>query len=133
MAIVKPALENKSANPKRTIVIAVVLVLLAANIVFLIKYSALQKEFIETKKLVESQQINEKNLNFTKLFIDKVLKAEGEVSFEDRLQLENSVRNLEDEQILTYWNNFVESKTPEEAQNEGRNLLDALIKKISTN
>jgi hypothetical protein len=133
MTIVKPALENKSANPKRTIVIAVVLVLLAANIVFLIKYSALQKEFIETKKLVESQQINEKTLNFTKLFIDKVLKAEGEVSFEDRLQLENSVRNLEDEQILTYWNNFVESKTPEEAQNEGRNLLDALIKKISTN
>lgn len=97
------------------------------------------KEYIETRKELEIakeslkvQQINEKNLNFTKLFIDQVLKAEKEIDFETRLKLENAVRNLDDEEILAQWNKFIESKTETEAQTGVKNLLDLLVGKIKT-
>jgi hypothetical protein len=79
---------------------------------------------------LESQKTNEKVLDFTKLFIEKVLKAETEVDFETRLKLENAVRNLGDEEILTQWQKFTESKTEAEAQEEVKNLLEMLLEML---
>ncbi len=79
---------------------------------------------------MESQKTNEKVLDFTKLFIEKVLKAETEVDFETRLKLENAVRNLGDEEILTQWQKFTESKTEAEAQEEVKNLLEMLLEML---
>jgi len=62
--------------------------------------------------------------------IEKVLKAETEVDFETRLKLENAVRNLEDKEILARWSKFIESKTEAGAQEEVKNLLEALVNKI---
>lgn len=97
------------------------------------------KEYIETKKELEIaksalniQQINEKNLNFAKLFINQVLKAEKEIDFETRLKLENAVRSIGDEEILIQWQKFIESKTETEAQTGVKNLLDLLVDKIKT-
>jgi hypothetical protein len=52
------------------------------------------------------------------------------VSFDDRLQLENMVRDLKDDAILAEWNKFVNSQTSAEAQGEVKNLLDILVLKI---
>lgn len=112
------------------IIVIIIIILLAGNVFFAFRYFSLQKELAETKQTLKTQQINEKVLNFTNLFITKVLKAEGEVSFEDRLQLENAVRTLEDEEILAQWQKFTESKTEIEAQEEVKNLLEMLVNKI---
>lgn len=109
------------------------LVLLAGNVYFGMQYSAIQKELRQTQIALETQKTNEKILAFTKLFIEKVLKAETEVDFETRLKLENAVRNLNNEEILAQWNNFVNSKTETEAQKEVKNLLEMLAGKIKTN
>jgi len=75
-------------------------------------------------------EVSGKVLSFAKLFIEKVLKAEGEIDFETRLELENAVRNIEDNDILFQWQRFVESETEEDAQVEVKNLLELLIDKI---
>jgi hypothetical protein len=117
-------------NIPKTILIIIILILLAGNVFFGYQYLALQKELEATKATIKTQQINEKILDYTKLFIEKVLKAETEVDFETRLKLENAVRNLDDKEILAQWQKFTESKTEAEAQTEIKNLLEMLINKI---
>ncbi len=110
--------------------IIIIIILLAGSVFFAFKHFVVQKELSQTQTLLEIQQTNEKVLEFTKLFIGKVLKAETEVDFETRLKLENAVRNLEDEELLNQWQSFTESKTEERAQEEAKNLLEMLVGKI---
>ena len=77
------------------------------------------------------QTLNTKVLHFANLFISKVLRAEGEISFEERLKIENAVRETEDAQILSQWEKFVGAKTEAEAREEIKNLLQLIIDKIS--
>jgi len=83
-----------------------------------------------TESKIKSQEANQKTLEFTKLFIAKVLKSQGEVSFENRLKLENAVRELSDETVLTQWKKFTDSKDEAEAQSNVKDLLDLLVNKI---
>lgn len=115
---------------QKTIFIIIILLLLAGNIFFGMKYFFAQKNLRQAETLVETKKTNEKVLEFTKLFIGKVLKSEAEVDFETRLKLENAVRNLEDEKILGQWQKFIESKTEAQAQEEVKNLLEMLVNKI---
>lgn len=123
-------LDNKSIDLKRMSLIALILLLLAGNVYLGFKYRSVQKELRQTQALLETQKTNDKVLEFTKLFIEKVLKAETEVDFETRLKLENVVRNLGDEEILEQWNKFVNSKTESEAQNQVKDLLELLVNKM---
>ena len=129
--MLRPTSNGKIIDLKKIFLIAVIFSLLASNFVFLIKYSSLQKELKETKQTVKTQQINDKVIKFTQLFIEKVLNAKEEISFEDRLKLENAVRDLQDENILSQWQKFTNSATESEAQENVRSLLDVLSKKIS--
>ena len=115
---------------QKIILTLVILILLAGNVFFGVKYFASQKEIQQIQPALETQKTNEKVLDFTKLFIEQVLKAETEVDFETRLKLENAVRNLGDEEILAQWQKFTESKTEIEAQEEVKNLLEMLVGKI---
>ncbi len=117
-------------NKSKIVLIFIILILLAGNIFFGIKYFSAVKELRQTQIALEDQVLNEKILDFTKLFIEKVLKTEIEVDFETRLKLGNAVRNLEDEKILSQWQKFVESQTESDAQLEVKNLLEILISKI---
>lgn len=115
---------------KSKIVYIIILVLLASNLFFILRHSTIKKELQEIKRPIEIQEINEKVLNFTKFFIEKVLRAEGEVDFETRLKLETAVRELEDEEILNQWQKFVDSETEIQAQREVKDLLELLVNKI---
>lgn len=115
---------------KKAILIIIVLLLVAGSVYFVVQYNILQKEIQQAQTALETQKTNEKVLEFTKLFVAKVLKTETEVDFETRLKLENAVRNLDDEEILNQWNKFVESETEDQAQNEVKNLLEMLVNKI---
>lgn len=117
---------------KKIILTIIIPILLAGNMFFGYKYFAIQKELQQTQASLKIQKTNEKILDFTVLFIDKVLKAETEVDFETRLRLENAVRDLDDEEILAQWQKFVNSQSENEAQQEVKNLLGLLIDKIKT-
>jgi hypothetical protein len=118
--------------PKKTIIlIAVILILVAGNVYFGLNYFLVSKEVKEVREDLKKQQLNTKIINFSRLFVEKVLKAEKDISFEERLGLENAVRDLNDKEILSQWEKFTESKTESEAQENVKNLLDVLTKKFS--
>ena len=117
-------------SKQKLISIIIILILIAGNIFFAVQYFSAQEKFNEIKAIAENKSVNEKALNFTKLFIAEVLKAEGEVDFEARLKLENAVRDLNDEKILNQWQKFVNSQTEDSAQEEVKNLLEMLVYKI---
>ncbi len=115
---------------KKYYALGLIAVLLLSNIFFITKWMSVSGE----NSAQENQQIanvrNEKIVNFIKLFIEKVLKSEGEVDFETRLALENAVRSIDDEEILNQWEKFTESDTEGQAQIEVKNLLEMLVSKI---
>ncbi len=108
----------------------VVLALLAGNIFFGLQYFELQKELEGIKTVSSSQHYNEMVLKFVKLFIKRVIKSDKEVDFDTRLKLENAVRELDDAQILSQWQKFVNSSSEVEAQKNVKELLDILIDKV---
>lgn len=113
---------------KRITIIIVIAVLLAGNAYFANGYLTAKKE---SASVMQVKSVDEKTLEFTKLFISGVLKADQEVDFETRLKLENMVRNLGDKEILAQWQKFVESKTELEAQGNVKDLLEVVVNKIS--
>lgn len=115
---------------KKAFILAIILLLLAGNIIFGVGFFLEREEIKKMQEDLKSQQLNVKIINFSNLFIEKVLKAKTEVSFEDRLKLENTVRDLDDPVVLDLWEKFTESSTQDQAQESVKNLLDALIKKI---
>lgn len=116
--------------PKSKISIAIIIILLASTVAFAVLYFYSQQDLQITKQLLNTQQVDRKILGFGTLFVEKVLKAEKEVSFEDRLRLENTVRDLNDSDVLAQWEKFTVSKTDTDAQKEVINLLELLLKKI---
>ncbi len=122
--------NSKPINPLRIVVALVILILLAAIVFLGLKNIKIQRELQVNEEVFGVRQINEKILNFTNLFINQVLRAKEEIDFETRLKLENTVRGIGDDEILTQWQKFVESKTENEAQEQVKNLLDLLVKKI---
>lgn len=117
-----------SSNQRSTL-IAIILLLLAGNIFFSYQYVALKRANDQGRVAIELLNSRSKTLEFTKLFIQKVINATGEISFDTRLELENAVRSLNDKEVLNQWNAFVSSKTEEEAQENTKLLLNVLMKK----
>lgn len=76
-------------------------------------------------------QVNAKITIFQKLFIDKVLNAQGPVSQEDRLALEKAAADTNDQNIISQWHNFLNSKTETDAQKNVLILLSILANKVS--
>ena len=107
-----------------------ILILLAGDVFLGVRYFSAAAELRQNQTALETQNVNDKVLEFTKLFIGEVLKAKTEVDFKTRLKLETAVRNLEDEEILVQWLKFVESENEVEAQEEVKNLLEILLNKI---
>jgi len=116
-------MKNRSSILSKVIII----VLLAGNIIWGFQYFNLKKE-VEVS--LHNQVLNDKVLAFTNLFIDKVLTSNTEVDFDTRLKLENSIRELENKNILTQWQKFTASKTEADAQIEVKNLLQMLVNNI---
>lgn len=122
---------NLKINILRLSLILFISLLIIASVFFGLQYFSLQSKMQAIQKAQENKQVNNKVVNFAKLFITKVLKAKTEVSFEERLVLENAVRDLNDKEILVQWDKFTASKTETDAQQNVKDLLELLINKIS--
>jgi hypothetical protein len=114
----------------KIILAAVILLLVVSDIFFCLKYFSVKTELAQKQSELSSQQTNSQVLVFATMFIEKILKADQEVDFETRLELENSVRNLNDQDILNQWQKFTAAQTQEKAQEEVKNLLGLLVSKI---
>lgn len=106
------------------------LILLAIASYAVYKYMEVARALESANGMLTQRNVNAKMLLFTQLVLDKVLGASKEVSFDDRLQLENAVRDLQDAAVLHQWETFTGSKTQEEAQGNLRALLSILVRKI---
>ena len=80
--------------------VILLLVLIGGNMFFGVQYFKARNESSVMNVAADNQVLNKKMLAFANLFIEKVLKAKGEIDFETRLQLENAVRDLKDQDIL---------------------------------
>lgn len=116
---------------KKKIILAVITLIIVFGVVFLGVVYFLQEQKIQRlQKELNARQTNVKIVNFLDTFVKKVLKAEGEVSFEDRLKLENAVRDLNDKELLSLWEKFTQAQTSEQIQQNVKNLLEGLVNKI---
>jgi hypothetical protein len=116
----------------KPITIICVLILLAGNVVLGVLYFNARRELAQAQGAAAGRQTNEKIAGFAGLVVDKVLKAQGEVSFDDRLQLENAVRDTKDADLLAQWKKFTDSQNETAAQTEMKNLLGLLVEKIKS-
>ena len=104
-----------------------ILILIGSNVFFAMKYRTVQQGLYKVSEITAS---NEKILTFNKLFITKVLESQGEVSYEDRLKLENAVSDTGDTDIKNAWKNFLASATEAEAQKNVLALLNLFPAKV---
>jgi hypothetical protein len=99
-------------------------ILLAGNLYFSVQYVHNLKESqvpVIDKGAQEVMQI--KNANFLKLFINKVVKSSGTVTYEDRVQLENDVRQIHNPALTAQWEVFVDNKDPKLAEQAATDLM----------
>lgn len=87
----------------------------------------------QTIRISEAQQINNKVLSFTDMFIEKVLLADKEINFDTRLELETAIRSIDDQQIFNQWQNFTKAEDKEYASEQAKLLLKILVNKIKSN
>jgi len=125
-------IDNREINiDKKTIITAIAALILAIAVISLsIGYFLQVQKIQELQKELNVRQTNAKIVSFLDTFIAKVLKAENEVSFEDRLKLENSIRDLNDKELLTLWEKFTQATTADQIQQNVKNLLEGLVNKI---
>ena len=107
------------------------LVLVAGNIFFSIQYT----EGIKQQADAANQNVNKdatriQTARFLKFFIDTVLNTQGTISFDDRVKLENDIRQIGDSNLTAQWTDFVNSKDSKIAQASAVKLMSMLTNKM---
>ncbi len=118
------------ANKKTRWLALAVLVLAFAALFFGVKYVVLARENQKLQEQINNNQQQKQVVDFLDLFVQKVLKTDKEVSFEDRLKLENAIRNINDPELLAKWEKFTGGNNESEIQQGVKDLLEALVKRI---
>ena len=122
--------QIESGVLERTRIVSNVLMVLlvAGNLYFSIQYinnlKTSQAPIVDTSA-AEVTKI--KNANFLKLFIEKVVKTNGVVAYEDRVQLENDIRQIHNKALTDQWVLYINSnKDPKKAQAAVADLMEML-------
>lgn len=118
-------------NIKKLIQPLIIVILLFLTIFLCVKLCFYQKTINTLSYQANTQKVNIKIFNFTKLFVEKVLASKEEVDFETRFKLENAIRDINDEEILNKWREFTESKNPDEVQDDVIALMQKLLDKMT--
>lgn len=116
---------------KRLIVIITISLLSAIAIFLAVECFLLASELNSVKASLKTQETNAKAVFFAKLFIDNILLSSGTVNFDERLKLENAIRDLNDPEIFAKWQKLTSSSGNAETQQIVGSILKMLINKIS--
>lgn len=106
--------------PLKILLIIVLFLVLIGNAYFGTQYFFIKNQLGEVSREL---QVNNKIAYFQQLFVENVLKAEAEVPYEQRLELEKAVYATENNAIIETWRAFLASQTEQEAQ---KSVLDLL-------
>lgn len=112
---------------KRLIIITIITLSMALNVLLAVLYTLNWLELRTANQQLQVRQVNEKSLYFAKLFVDNLLLGSGTVGFEDRLRLENAVRDINNPEIFSQWQTFTNSANDGEAQKAAGKLLNLLL------
>lgn len=114
---------------KSIVIVSIVLIIsIGLNIFLGFSLYGANKKY---QQLEQSINLNAKIVTFASLFIEKVLKANGEISFEDRLMIENAVRDAKDQEIFDQWQKFVGAQTLADGKGHLYDLLLMIVNKLS--
>lgn len=103
------------------------LLLVAGNIFFSIQYTQSVINERERVGLAEENGTNRVQVaKFLKYFIDTVLNTQGTISFDDRVKLENDIRQIKNPALINMWNEFVNSADSKVAQANAVKLMSML-------
>ena len=110
----------------------IILTLIFIAIICLASFFAWQwyKSLKEMKIMSENYIENERIVNFISLFTSNMLSTEKEVSFNERLKMENAVRDIDNQEIFNQWQGFTDSSSDKEAQENARILLKLLVENL---
>jgi len=111
-------------------IIIVVIIFIAGSIYLATMCFLSGTELARIRQQLKAQETNEKVLLFAQLFVDKILLSDGTVNFEDRLKLENAVRDINDKEIFSEWEKFTKSQNDRESQSAVGNLFKFLLSEI---
>ena len=103
------------------------LLLLIGNIFFSVQYVSNLRTEAASKDDNTTYRIQVSR--FLKSFIDIVINTQGTVSFDDRVKLENDIRQIHDADLTRLWEVFVGSKDTKEAQANAVKLMSLLATK----
>lgn len=100
------------------------LLLVAGNIFFSIQYTEGIKQKVTEDSLAEAKNaVRVQAATFMKEFVDIVINPEGEISMDDRVKLENDVRQIHDPAILKQWNSFLNATSSASGQTSAIKLM----------
>ena len=107
------------------------LVLVASNIFFAVQYVNDIKQQANQQEVTDQATTTRIQISrFLKYFIDTVLNTKGSISMEDRIKLENDIRQIHDTDLIKLWDGFVASKDGKEAQVNAVKLMAMLSNKM---
>ena len=116
---------------KKNLIILIVLVAIAVFVLLFFQYLFLLQKDKINQEIIKSYKHNEKIIDFTKMFIKNVLKSDQVVPLSQVLLLENAARDIDNKIIYDKWQEFVNAKSPAEAQIEVKNLLEILLDRVN--
>lgn len=111
------------------IVSAIIIFLAILNIILLSAYLSRGAELQKVQNAVINIEHSRNVLAFQKLFVEKVLKSDGEVDYDTRRELEQAVGKTNDDVVISAWNEFISAKTEEQAQAKVKELLLVLAER----
>lgn len=120
--------ESGVLDPARLASNLLMLVLVAGNIFFSIQYTEALKE--KNAPVVDNTAKNIQIARFLQEFIAVVLSPQGTVSVDDRVKLENDIRQIGDAELLTQWQAFVGSTDAASAQKNAVSMMSLLSAKM---
>jgi len=109
-----------------------ILVLVVATIFFGYQYFALKSNLGDLQESMDQFLINEKTLEFTRIFVSDVLNADGVVDNKVRRNLDDIMDDIGDEELGEVWERLENSEDENEARDLVVDLLRLLSEKIQT-
>ena len=117
---------------RKSLIIAIIVALTALNLTLAWQWIATAQQTEKLNQEVIRNDKNHKIVVFTQLLTDTVLNQDKEIAFEDRLELEQAVRNLNDQEIFDQWQLFTKSTSDAETQKNFIDLIKLLLSKVGS-
>jgi len=126
-----PLIQSGIFDKTRFVSNILMLLLVAGNIFFSIQYTEnIKQQNDQVTQQADQDATRIQTSRFLKEFVDIVLGTQGAIAFEDRVKLENDVRQIHDPLITTQWTSFVNAKDAKTAQTVAVKLMSMLANKM---